>query len=118
MINTDTHPDILLWTIQEQQRALWKEAEMRRLWRQATADSPRPYKRTLLALLSSLRSWYARKHQRHTEAGDARSRRQSQEELTPQDISTEMQTVFFQEPPQTPEESVCTAAVGCTRVAP
>jgi hypothetical protein len=118
MINTDTHPDILLWMVQEQQRTLWKEAQMRMLWRQATADSPRPYRRTLLALLSSLRSWYARKHQRHTDASEARSRRQSQEESTLQDISTEMQTMFFQEPPQTHEEGVCTAAVGRTRVAP
>jgi hypothetical protein len=118
MINTDTHPDIMLWTIQEQQRALWKEAEMRMLWRQATADSSRSYRRTLPALLRSLRAWYARKQQRHTDAGNARSSRQRQEEAALQDISTEMQTMFFQETPETHEEGVCTAAVGCTRVVP
>ena len=78
MINTDTHPDIMLWIIQEQQRALWKEAEMGMLWRQATADSSRPYRRTLPTLLSSLRSWYARKQQRYTDAGDAFTSRQRQ----------------------------------------
>jgi hypothetical protein len=118
MINIDTHPDILLWMIQEQQRTLWKETERRMLWRQATADSPRSYRRTLLALLSSLRSRYARKHQGHTDAGGIRPHRQRQEESTLQDISTEMQTMFFQEPPQTHEEDVCTAAASCTRVAP